>query len=101
MKWIKVSGQRLQLLRLLKKTMSLSSKTLNYIKKYQITCLKVISEARKRENDIIISRFINHTKTLWQIIKKGIMELSKNKSKHLFKNRLHDSYKSTVHISSI
>jgi hypothetical protein len=61
MKGIKLSGQRLRLLRLLKKNIYLSSKTLNYIKKYQIT-YKVISEARKRENDQIISKSINHTK---------------------------------------
>jgi hypothetical protein len=29
--------------------------------------------------------------------KKGIRVLSKNKSKHFFKNRLHDNYKSSVH----
>jgi hypothetical protein len=38
----------------------------------------MILEAWKRENDRIISRSINHTKALWQIIKK-ISELSKNK----------------------
>jgi hypothetical protein len=58
----------------------------------------VISEAQK--NDRIISRSINHTELLWPIIKKEL-ELSKNKSKHFLKNRLHDSYKSTVHIPSI
>jgi hypothetical protein len=62
----------------------------------------VISEVQKRENDRIISRPINHTEALWQMIKKeSIRELSKTKSKHFFKNRLHDRYKSTVHISSI
>jgi hypothetical protein len=35
-------GQRLRLLRLLNKKMSLFSKTLNYINKYQITYKKVI-----------------------------------------------------------
>jgi hypothetical protein len=30
----------------------------------------VISEARKRENDRIVSRSVNHTKELWQIMKK-------------------------------
>jgi hypothetical protein len=30
----------------------------------------VISEARKRGNDRIISRSVNHTKELWQIMKK-------------------------------
>jgi hypothetical protein len=50
--------------------MSLSSKTLNYVKKYHIAYKKVISEAQKRENDRIISRAVNHTKALWQIIKK-------------------------------
>jgi hypothetical protein len=30
--------------------------------------------------------------------KKGIRELSKNKSRYFFKNRLHDGYKSTVYI---
>jgi hypothetical protein len=29
--------------------------------------------------------------------KKGIWKLSNNKSKHFFKNRLHDGYKSTAH----
>jgi hypothetical protein len=33
--------------------------------------------------------------------KKGIKELSHTNSKHFFKNRLHDSYKSTVLIPSI
>jgi hypothetical protein len=32
----------------------------------------VISEARKRENDRIILRSKNHTKSLWQIIKKEV-----------------------------
>jgi hypothetical protein len=31
--------------------------------------------------------------------KQGLKEVSKNKSRHLLKNRLHDSYKSTVNIS--
>jgi hypothetical protein len=44
MKGIKVSRQRLQLLRLLKKNVSLSSK-INI--KYQITYKKVTSEAQK------------------------------------------------------
>jgi hypothetical protein len=48
-KGIKVSGQRLRLLHLLKKKMSMSSQTLDYINKYQITYKKVISEARKRD----------------------------------------------------
>jgi hypothetical protein len=87
-KGIKVSGQKLRLLRLLKKTMSMSSKTLNYIKKYQITYKKVISKARKWENNKFILRSANHTKALWQIIKKESGNLKKkNKSKHLFKNR--------------
>jgi hypothetical protein len=30
--------------------------------------------------------------------KKGIRELSKNKSRYFFKNKPHDGYKSTVHI---
>jgi RNA polymerase-binding transcription factor DksA len=67
---VKVSRQRLQLLRQLKTTISLSDQTLNYTNKYQRTYKKVISEARKRENDRIILRSMNHTKALWQIIKK-------------------------------
>jgi hypothetical protein len=50
--------------------MSLSVHTLNYIKKYQRIYRKVISVARQRENDRIIQRSINNSKTLWQIIKK-------------------------------
>jgi hypothetical protein len=33
---------------------------------------KVISEAQKGENDRIISRSINHTKALWQILKRNL-----------------------------
>jgi exonuclease III len=70
-KGIKVSRQRLQLLCLLKRRMSLSVSTLNCIKSYQKIYKKVISEARKRDDRIIL-RSKNHTKTLWQIIKKEI-----------------------------
>jgi uncharacterized protein YpiB (UPF0302 family) len=66
---IKVSRQRLQLLHLLKRKMSQSASTLNYIKKHQSIYKKILSVARKRENDRIISRSKNHTKALWQIIK--------------------------------
>jgi hypothetical protein len=58
----------------------------------------VISEAWGKENDRIISRSLNHTKAN---NKKRFRESSKNKSKHFFKNRVHDSYKSTVHIPFI
>jgi hypothetical protein len=68
-KVIKVSGQGLQLLHLLYKKMSLSSKTMNYIKIYQTTYKKVTSETQRRENDRIISRSIIHTKASQQIIK--------------------------------
>jgi hypothetical protein len=44
-----IIGIRLQLLCLLKKKMSLSSKTLNHIKKYQITYKKVISKHRNEK----------------------------------------------------
>jgi hypothetical protein len=44
---------------------------LNYIKKYQRIYRKVISVARQRENDQIIQRSINNSKTLWQIIKES------------------------------
>jgi hypothetical protein len=54
----------------IKKKISLSDQTLNYINKYQRTYKKVISEAQKRENDRIILRSTNHIKALWQIIKK-------------------------------
>jgi hypothetical protein len=37
----------------------------------------VISKARKRENDKIILRSANHTKALWQIIKKESENLKK------------------------
>jgi hypothetical protein len=67
------------LLLLLKKKLYLSSKSLNYVKKFQITCKKVISETWKRENDRSISRSVNCTKGLWQTIKKVIRELLKNK----------------------
>jgi hypothetical protein len=92
-KGINISGQRLRLLSLLKKKMSLSSKTLNYIKKYQITYKKVISEAWKR----IWQNYFKVNKPYQGIMannKKWIRELSKNKSEHFFKNRFHDSYKS-------
>jgi hypothetical protein len=56
---------------LLKKNISLSKKTLNYVKRiYQSMYKKVISEAQKRENSRSISRSVNHTKALWQIINK-------------------------------
>lgn len=50
--------------------MSLSVHTLKYIKKYQRIYKKVISVARRRENDQIIKRSVKNSKTLWQIIKK-------------------------------
>jgi hypothetical protein len=55
----------------------------------------VTSEAWERENDRIISRPINHTKAN---NKKGIRDISTNKSKQFFKNRFHDSYKFAVYI---
>jgi hypothetical protein len=66
--------------------MSLSSKTMNYIKIYQTTYKKVISEEWRRENDRIISRSINHTKALRQLIKTESGTYQKNISKYFFKN---------------
>jgi hypothetical protein len=37
---------------------------------YKKICKKVICVARQRENDGIIKRSVNKSKTLWQIIKK-------------------------------
>jgi hypothetical protein len=54
----------------IKKKMSLSDHSLKYIKKYQKIYTKVISVARQRDNDRIIKRSVNKSKTLWQIIKK-------------------------------
>jgi hypothetical protein len=67
---IKVSRQRLQLLRLLKRKMSLSVHILKYVKTYQRIYRKVNSVARQRENDRIIERSDKNSKTLWKIIKK-------------------------------
>jgi hypothetical protein len=58
----------------------------------------VISEARKRGNNSYF-KVSKPYKGIMANNKKGIRELSKNKSKHIFKNRLHDSYKPTVHIN--
>jgi hypothetical protein len=58
------------LLCLLKKQISLPDHALKYIKKYQNIYRKVISVARQRENDRVIKRSVNKSKTLWQIIKK-------------------------------
>jgi hypothetical protein len=61
--------------------MSMSSKTLNYIKKYQINYKKVISKARKRENDKIILRSENPYKGVMANSKKGIWDLKKKQIK--------------------
>ncbi|PNF41670.1 hypothetical protein B7P43_G06970 [Cryptotermes secundus] len=68
-KGIKVSRQKLQLLRLLKRKLILSASALNYIKKYQSTYKKILFAARKRANDRIIANSSNSTKALWNIIK--------------------------------
>jgi hypothetical protein len=60
----------LQLLRLLKRKMSLSVHILKYVKTYQRIYRKVISVACQRENDRIIQRSDKNSKTLWLIIKK-------------------------------
>jgi hypothetical protein len=62
---IKVSRQRQKLLCLLKKQMSLPDHALKYIQKYQNIYRKVISVARQRENDRVINRSVNKSKTLW------------------------------------
>lgn len=47
-KGIKISGLKLQFLCMLKKRVSLASKTLNYIQRYQNTYKKVISKVEKK-----------------------------------------------------
>jgi hypothetical protein len=49
--------------------MSLPEHALKYMKKYQNINRKVISVARQRENDRVIKRSVNKSKTLWQTIK--------------------------------
>jgi len=71
-KWItqglKVSSKRIWFLNGLKRTTSLSRESLDYNKRYQEICNRVIKEATKRENDRYVLKAKNKTRAMWQIL---------------------------------
>jgi len=67
-----VSSKRMQTLSNLKRTFTLRSEDLTYIKNYQRIYKRVLREAKKQENDRYVRESTNRMKAMWRLINREI-----------------------------
>jgi hypothetical protein len=68
----KKSSKKVRLLNELKKCMTISRKSKQYIDDYNRIYKRVLKEAQRRENDRLLLKATNKSKTIWKIIKNEI-----------------------------
>jgi hypothetical protein len=76
---IKVASKKMRLLNMQKKQLDLKKNEKNYITRYKMIYMRVIREAKRRENDKNILQAKNKSKTVWQIINKEMGRISPKK----------------------
>jgi hypothetical protein len=69
---IKKSSKKVRLLNELKKYMTISRRSKQYIDNYNRIYKRVLKEAKRRENDRLLLKATNKSKTIWKIIKNEI-----------------------------